>query len=66
MKLTPNIGTAGRVARLLTGLVLGFFAYRNWPDYIWVTALGAGALLCFFQAYKGWCWAKACGWKPPL
>ncbi len=73
--VTPNIGTAGRIARGISGLlciVAGIIMlWLHWPEstpWRWGMAvcLIAGGLFQGFEARRGWCIARACGLKTPL
>lgn len=62
----PNIGTPGRIARGLCGvasLAAGWFS-REHPAVGAALALGGGFML--FEAFRGWCVARACGLKTPM
>jgi hypothetical protein len=63
----PNIGTAGRVARAVWGLVLmiaGFFFLDSSKVFsVLLFLFGAFAL---YEALRGWCIMRACGVKTKL
>lgn len=62
--LRPNIGRAGRVLRLVLGLLLlGAAAAGGWLGWPLVLVLGlaAGGAFAVFEAKAGWCAARACG-----
>ncbi|NBV84848.1 MAG: DUF2892 domain-containing protein [Verrucomicrobia bacterium] len=63
---SPNISTAGRVARGICGLLcLGAAALLR-GHTLPALALLMGGLFTLFEAARGWCIARACGIKTPL
>jgi len=65
--MKPNINNKGRVMRaaiaailLLTGACLVTHALM-----VGMVLIAAG-LFCAFEAWRGWCAARACGIKTPL
>ena len=73
--MEPNISRAGRIARVITGLVcivvgvtLWLLAWPSSTVYRWiaVVALVAAGLFLLFEARRGWCAIRACGIKTPL
>lgn len=64
---TPNLPRTGRFLRALTGLLAvggGAVLLREG----WALAGGPFVIFgafCLFQAARGWCLARACGWKTP-
>ena len=61
-----NIGTLGRVVRGACGL--GCLAGAAFLRHVPVAAIllcGSG-LFMLFEAFKGWCVARACGIKTPI
>ena len=64
--LIPNIGTTGRVARGLCGLatLAGAWWCREHP--VGSAVLVVGGLFMLFEAFRGWCIARACGLKTPM
>lgn len=64
--LQPNIGKAGRVLRLVIGLLLlGAACLAGWLDWPLPLVLGlaVGGAFAVFEAKAGWCAARACGIK---
>ena len=64
---TPNLTRAGRMARLLYGIIMlvaGLFAMSKlW--WLGVIFFGSAAF-AFFEAARGWCVVRACGIKTKL
>ena len=61
MNFKPNIGTSGRVIRLIIALALivaGVFAPI--PNVARLVILVSGAFV-LFEALRGWCFLRACG-----
>jgi hypothetical protein len=60
----PNIGRTGRIARAIIGVVLLVGGLVLSVSNVWVgivlTASGAFGL---FEAFRGWCLMRACGFK---
>ena len=60
----PNITTAGRWSRAVSALILLALAWLVWAQStllaIIAAALGAFTL---FEAVRGWCFLRACGFK---
>ena len=66
----PNIETKGRIIRagiafLVFDLALAGFLLMNWPLWICIP-LFLLSLFIGFEAGRGWCLARACGFKTPL
>jgi hypothetical protein len=67
MKLfAPNIGTSGRIARGLCGLAALGAAWLSRESLAAGTALALGGFFMLFEAFRGWCLARACGLKTPM
>lgn len=63
----PNITIAGRVARFALGCLLAVAAWFAWQTSVALSiALGFFAGFCWFEAARGWCFARACGFKTPV
>lgn len=63
----PNIKRQGRIARgvigtlcLIAGIIL--VDYKLWLGLIFVAA----GLFAIFEAVRGWCLARACGFKTKI
>jgi hypothetical protein len=73
--MKPNISRAGRIARVISGLVcvlagvmlwlLGWPSSTTWR-WIAIVFLIAAGLFQLFEAKRGWCAVRACGVKTPL
>ena len=64
---SPNLTSAGRWMRAVIGLALligGVFAVRHLVWLGMVLFLSAGLVL--FEAARGWCFLRACGFKTKL
>ena len=63
---SPNIQTPGRIARGLCGVaaLAGAWLYREHTTGGITLALSGGLML--FEAFRGWCLARACGLKTPM
>ena len=63
---SSNIGTAGRIVRGACGLgcAVGAWFLRDLP--VPAVALAGSGVFMLFEAFKGWCVARACGLKTPL
>ena len=62
----PNIHTSGRIARGLCG-VLALVAAWFYRDHLaGGIALALSGLFMLFEAFRGWCLARACGLKTPM
>ena len=60
----PNIDGKGRLVRGLMGLVLLAGAAFSFRESVWLGALlVAGGVFGLFEAFRGWCLARACGIK---
>ena len=61
MNFKPNIGTGGRVVRLIIALLLiGAGVFAPIPNIARVIIfISAGFVL--FEALRGWCFLRACG-----
>ena len=71
----PNIDRQGRVARAITGSLCIAFGvglwFVSWPDALtWRWVLTIAAVLAggfqLFEAKRGWCVARACGFRTPM
>lgn len=63
----PNIDLKGRLVRGLMGLVLLIGASWSLEVSAWLAGLLAVAgLFGLFEAFRGWCLARACGLKTKL
>jgi hypothetical protein len=63
----PNIGAKGRVARALGAVLLLAAAFYIRESHGWLAlALACGGGLCAFQALRGWCLLRACGFRTPI
>jgi hypothetical protein len=62
----PNIGTSGRIARGLCGVLCLAGAYFLREQTIPMVLLIGSGLFTLFEAARGWCVARACGLKTPL
>ena len=63
----PNIKRQGRIARGVSGsifLIAGIITvdYFFWPGLVFVAA----GLFAIYEAFSGWCLARACGLKTKL
>lgn len=66
-RFAPNITRRGRVVRALfaLGLLVGGFLALN--HSIWLAvAFFIAAGFVFFEAARGWCVMRACGFKTPM
>jgi hypothetical protein len=60
----PNIGRGGRLVRGLLGLALVGAAALSFAESVWLAAgLAAAGVFGLFEAFRGWCLARACGIK---
>ena len=63
----PNIDRKGRLGRGLMGLALLAGAAFTFRESLWLAALPAAAgVFGLFEAFRGWCLARACGIKTKL
>jgi hypothetical protein len=61
---TPNIEGKGRWVRALLGVVLLVGAVFSFGHSIWLaTLLAATGGFTLFEAFRGWCLARACGMR---
>ncbi|HMJ88783.1 MAG TPA: YgaP-like transmembrane domain [Candidatus Acidoferrum sp.] len=61
---TPNITRAGRLARLIYGLIMLAAGFMAFDKLRWLAVLFfIFAALAFFEAARGWCVVRACGIK---
>ena len=62
-----NIGTSGRVIRLLMGIVLlvAAFYFHQQGARVWPWLLGIAGAFGVFEAMRGWCLLRACKIKVP-
>lgn len=59
-----NIGTAGRILRAVFGVILLTAAIYLYQVHLAACAAAAVAgLFALFEAFGGWCVARACGLK---
>jgi len=60
----PNIGTKGRLARGFGAVLLlaGAFYIREGSGWF-ALALACAGGFCAFQALRGWCLLRACGFQ---
>lgn len=64
---TPNIDLKGRLVRGLMGLALIIGAFWSLEVSAWLAGLlTVGGLFGLFEAFRGWCLARACGLKTKL
>jgi len=63
----PNIGRAGRIARGILGVVLLFCGLILIRSHLWIglVLIGSG-VVGLFEAFRGWCLMRACGFKTRL
>jgi hypothetical protein len=65
--LTRNIGRAGRVIRAALGVILIATGLAVSGYSLWLTlALVCMGAFALFEAFQGWCLARACGIKTRL
>jgi uncharacterized membrane protein HdeD (DUF308 family) len=73
--MTPNIQRNGRIARAVSGvlcLVAGVVVvWAGWPAaaivrWIVAVALAAAGGFQLFEARRGWCVMRACGFRTPM
>jgi hypothetical protein len=63
----PNIDRKGRLVRGLMGLALLAGAALSFGESVWLAApLAAAGVFGLFEAFRGWCLARACGIKTKL
>jgi hypothetical protein len=63
----PNIIRAGRIARLIYGVIMLVACVIAFPKLWWLGVFFlASALFAFFEAARGWCVLRACGIKTKL
>jgi len=63
----PNLDGKGRLVRGLAGVALLAGAAFSFSDAVWLSALLAAAgVFGLFEALRGWCLARACGFKTRL
>ncbi len=62
----PNIDLLGRIVRGVCGLgcLGGAFLLRE--HVVALIALAGSGVFMLFEAFRGWCVARACGLKTPL
>lgn len=63
---TPNIETSGRVARGLCGTVSLVAAWLCRDHLLSGATLALAGVFMIFEAARGWCLARACGFKTPM
>lgn len=71
----PNIDRSGRIARAISGLLFlvagTACACLTWPEgatlryALYVVLFGSG-LFQLFEAKRGWCVMRACGFRTPM
>jgi len=63
----PNIDRTGRLVRGLMGVALLVGALFTYDQSVWLAVLLAAAgVFGLFEAFRGWCLARACGIKTKL
>ena len=63
----PNIDRTGRLVRGLMGVALLGGALFTYDQSVWLAVLLAAAgVFGLFEAFRGWCLARACGIKTKL
>jgi hypothetical protein len=62
----PNILTSGRIARGLCGVAALAAAWVYREHAAGGTALALSGVFMLFEAFRGWCLARACGLKTPM
>jgi hypothetical protein len=62
----PNIGAPGRVARGICGVATLAAAWSFRENPAGGVTLALGGLFMLFEAFRGWCVARACGLKTPM
>jgi hypothetical protein len=63
----PNIEGKGRLLRGLTGMALLAVAVLACDASLWLAfALAVAGAFALFEAFRGWCVARACGIKTKL
>ena len=63
---SPNIGAMGRLVRGVCGLGCGAGAWFFRENTFVAVTLAGSCVFMLFEAFKGWCVARACGLKTPL
>lgn len=63
---SPNIGRAGRIARGLCGIAALAAAWIFKEHVLAAILLCGSGLFMLFEAFRGWCVARACGIKTPI
>lgn len=62
----PNITTTGRILRGVFGVLLLVAAvYLYGVNLAACAAAAVAGVFCLFEAFRGWCVARACGLKTP-
>lgn len=62
-----NLGTAGRIVRLLWAFAMGGAAWWIRIDHpAAAVILALLGLFGLFEALRGWCIVRACGFKTPV
>ncbi|MBI5686650.1 MAG: DUF2892 domain-containing protein [Verrucomicrobia bacterium] len=60
----PNIGTTGRILRAVFGVILLAAAvYLYQVNFAACGVAAVAGVFCLFEAFRGWCVARACGLK---
>ena len=59
---SPNINRAGRMVRLVCGIVMVVAGVIAWQKLWWLGVIFFGsAAFVLFEAARGWCLLRACG-----
>lgn len=62
----PNIDRLGRLVRGSCGVCCLVGAFLLKENVVPCVALAGSGVFMLFEAFKGWCVARACGLKTPL
>lgn len=63
---SPNIQTPGRIARGLCGVAALVGAWFCREQTVGCATLALSGVVMIFEAFRGWCLARACGLKTPM
>ncbi len=66
---SPNIDSRGRAARAVLGALLlagSVAVFMRTGSALGAAVLAVGGAFCLFEAARGWCAVRACGFKTPL
>jgi hypothetical protein len=64
---SPNITRAGRIARLIYGIIMLVAGVIVFPKLLWLGVIFFGSAgFAFVEAARGWCVLRACGIKTKL